>query len=49
MEEDEDGWVDDEEANEEEVLGRSIGQRVRARRARMQAMRTLPGGGGQMW
>ncbi|KAJ6629725.1 hypothetical protein B0H10DRAFT_2381358 [Mycena sp. CBHHK59/15] len=31
MEEDEDGWVDDEEADEEEVVGGSIGQRGRLR------------------
>ncbi|KAJ7175595.1 hypothetical protein C8R46DRAFT_1030635 [Mycena filopes] len=40
----EDDWIDDEEA--EEDAGVSIGQRVRARRLAAQATRTLPGGGG---
>jgi hypothetical protein len=30
----EDGWVDEEQADEEEALGESIGQRLRARKAR---------------
>jgi hypothetical protein len=42
---DEDGWMDEEEADEDEEVGVSIGERVRAR---AQATRTLPGGGGQM-
>ncbi|KAJ7176153.1 hypothetical protein C8R43DRAFT_942952 [Mycena crocata] len=48
-EDSEDGWVD-EEADEEEgrAANETIGQRVRARRGRRQATRTLPGGGGQM-
>ncbi|KAJ7107509.1 hypothetical protein C8R44DRAFT_637308 [Mycena epipterygia] len=41
--EEEKDWVDEEEA-----VGDSIGQRLRLRKTRAQATRTLPGGGGQM-
>ncbi|KAJ6551327.1 hypothetical protein B0H19DRAFT_950852 [Mycena capillaripes] len=47
-EEAEEDWTDEEEADEEEAVGESIGERLRARKARRQATRTLPRGGGQM-
>jgi hypothetical protein len=47
-EDDEDNWIDEEDADEEEGVGVSIGERVRVRKLAAQATRTLPRGGGQM-